>query len=207
MKIHTKAVHAGDRKKPGVRAIPVTTPIHTASSYFYESMEQLDRVFGREETGYCYARYDNPTNAALEELVRALESGHGALACASGMAALHMAIVGGAGRPAQIDRGRRRALRRHRRPADERAGARRHRACGSSISATWTALRAAVAEAKPGCILMETISNPLLRVAPARPHRRNRARGRRGAGRGQHLRHAAAGAAAGTGRALQRAQR
>ena len=60
------------------------------------------------------------------------------------------------------------------------------------------ALRAAVAEHKPGCILMETISNPLLRVGADRPHRRNRARGRRGAGRGQHLRHAAAGAAART---------
>ena len=48
MKIHTKAVHAGDRKKPGAH-VPVTTPIYTASSYFYESMEQLDRVFGRRK--------------------------------------------------------------------------------------------------------------------------------------------------------------
>ena len=46
-----------------------------------------------EEPGYCYARYDNPTNAALEELVASLEGGHGALACASGMAAIHMAIL------------------------------------------------------------------------------------------------------------------
>ncbi len=46
MKIHTKAVHAGDRKKSGGH-IPVTTPIHTATSYFYDSMEQLDRIFGR----------------------------------------------------------------------------------------------------------------------------------------------------------------
>jgi len=43
MKIHTKAVHSGDRKKPGP-CIPVTTPVYTASSYFYESMEQLDRI-------------------------------------------------------------------------------------------------------------------------------------------------------------------
>ncbi len=41
-------------------------------------MEQLDRVFGREEAGLRYARYDNPTAAALEELVTALEGGHGA---------------------------------------------------------------------------------------------------------------------------------
>ena len=46
-----------------------TTPIYTASSYFYESMEQLDRVFGRREQGFAYSRYDNPTSAALEELM------------------------------------------------------------------------------------------------------------------------------------------
>ena len=50
LKIQTKAVHAGDRKKAGPH-IPVTTPIYTATSYFYESMEQLDRIFGREEAG------------------------------------------------------------------------------------------------------------------------------------------------------------
>jgi len=87
MNLHTKAVHAGDRKKPGP-AVPVTTPIYTASTYLYDEMEQLDRVFGREVPGYSYSRYDNPTNAALEELVTALENGHGSLACASGMAAI-----------------------------------------------------------------------------------------------------------------------
>ena len=65
MKAHTKAVHAGDRKKTG-RHIPVTTPIYTAASFFYENIEQLDRVFGREEPGFSYARYDNPTNTALD---------------------------------------------------------------------------------------------------------------------------------------------
>ena len=68
MKIQTKAVHAGDRKKAGAH-VPVTTPIYTATSYFYDSMEQLDRVFAARKPGYCYARYDNPTNAALEELM------------------------------------------------------------------------------------------------------------------------------------------
>ena len=56
--IQTKAVHAGDRRKPSP-AIPVTTPIYTASSYYYESSAQLDRIFAREEEGYAYARYDN----------------------------------------------------------------------------------------------------------------------------------------------------
>ena len=162
MKIQTKAVHAGDRKKPGP-AVPDTTPIYTATSYFYESMEQLDRVFGREEPGYCYARYDNPTNAALEELVTALESGHGALACASGMAALHIAMLA-----ALTDR----------RKSILAANA----LYGATVSLLMNvleplgvavrfvdicdleAVEKAAVERKPGCILMETISNPLLRV-------------------------------------------
>jgi len=162
LKIHTQAVHAGDRKKLP-RNIPVTTPIYTASSYFCESMEQLDRIFGREEPGYCYARYDNPTNGALEELMCSLEAGHGALACASGMAAIQMAVV-----TALNDR----------RKSVVAANA----TYGATVSLLLKVLEpagvnvrfadmcdletlgAVVAEARPGCILMETISNPLLRV-------------------------------------------
>ena len=51
MQIHTKAVHAGDRKKTG-RHIPVTTPIYTASSFYYDDMADLDRVFAREQAGF-----------------------------------------------------------------------------------------------------------------------------------------------------------
>jgi len=163
VKIHTKAVHAGDRKR-APQNIPVTTPIYTASSYSCESMEQLDRVFGQEEPGYCYSRYDNPTNGALEELVCSLEGGHGALACASGMAAIQMAVV-----TALNDR----------RKSVVAANA----TYGATVSLLMKVLepsgvavrfadmcdldtlRAVVAEARPGCILMETISNPLLRVA------------------------------------------
>ena len=73
--------------------VPVTTPIYTASSFIYPDIEQLDKVFGREETGPSYARYSNPTNDALEELMASLESGAGALACSSGMAALQVALA------------------------------------------------------------------------------------------------------------------
>ena len=45
MKLHTQAVHAGDRKKLG-DYIPVTTPIYSASSFFYEQVAELDLVFG-----------------------------------------------------------------------------------------------------------------------------------------------------------------
>jgi cystathionine gamma-synthase/methionine-gamma-lyase len=162
LKIETQAVHAGDRKKPGP-AIPVTTPIHTASSYFYDSMEQLDRTFGRTEPGYSYARYDNPSNAALEELMTVLENGHGALACASGMAAVEMAVA-----TALADR-RKSVV-----AADALYGATINlllkvlEPAGVAVrfvdACDPDALRAAVNEAQPGCILVETISNPLLRV-------------------------------------------
>ena len=162
MKIETQAVHAGDRKKPGP-AVPVTTPVHLASSYFYDSMEQLDRVFARTEPGYSYARYDNPTNAALEELMIAMESGHGALACASGMAAVQMAMT-----TALADR-RKSVV-----AADALYGAtisllmKVLEPAGVAVRfadvCDLDALSAVVAEARPGCILVETISNPLLRV-------------------------------------------
>ena len=92
MKIESKAVHAGDRKKPG-ESIPSTTPIYTATTFFYDDTEQLDKVFGEEMEGQSYSRYGNPTNAALEELVTSLENGAGSLACSSGMTALHVAVM------------------------------------------------------------------------------------------------------------------
>lgn len=164
LRIHTRAVHAGDRKKAGPH-IPVTTPIHAASSFFYESMEQLDRVFGQQEKGFSYSRYENPSTAALEELLTVLEGGQGALACASGMAAIQMAVVA--------------AL------ADRRKSVVAANALyGATVSlllnvleptgvsvrfvdvCNLDALRTGVVEARPGCIVIETVSNPLLRVAP-----------------------------------------
>ena len=163
MKIDTKAVHAGDRKRSGEQ-VGVTTPIHTATSFFYESMEQLDRVFGRDDDGFSYSRYGNPTNSALEELVTSLESGHGSLACASGMSALQIALTA-----ALLDR-RRAVL----------ASSGLYGATVSLLMKVFEpfgvdvrfvdvcdlpAVEKAIAEQKPGCILLETISNPLLRVA------------------------------------------
>jgi len=162
MNLHTKAVHAGDRKRPA-SAVPVTTPVFTAASYRYEMAAELDRVLGREETGPSYARYGNPTNSALEELVAALEGGHGALACASGMAALQIAIAAALeGRPKVVF------------AAEAVYGAtvilleRVFKPLGVAVE--WVdmydldTLARAVGERRPGCLVMETISNPLLRV-------------------------------------------
>jgi cystathionine beta-lyase/cystathionine gamma-synthase len=164
VKIHTTAVHAGDRKKPGP-AVPTTTPISTATAFTYDKMEELDRIFGREIPGYSYSRYDSPTSAALEELTTALESGYGSLACASGMSALHIALLA-----ALTDR-RKSIL-----AADALYGAtvsllmKVLEPMGVAVRfvdvCDLAAVEKAAAEHKPGCILMETISNPLLRVGP-----------------------------------------
>jgi cystathionine gamma-synthase/methionine-gamma-lyase len=164
VKIHSQAVHAGDRKRTG-KHIPITTPIYTAASFFYESAAQLDRIFAQEEQGYCYARYDNPTNAALEELIATLENGAGALACASGMAALQVAATA-----ACTDR-RKSIL-----AAEALYGATVRllmnvlEPLGVDIRFVDTcdcgAFERAMAEHQPGCVLVETISNPLLRVTP-----------------------------------------
>ncbi len=163
MNIHTKAVHAGDRKRQPGTPIPVTTPIHTAASFFYDSMESIDKVFAQEMPGYAYSRYDNPTNAALEELVSSLESAHGTLATASGMSALQIAITA-----ALIDR------RKHVLAANALYGAtvKLLQQVFEPFGTTNTfvdicdldAVAKAIEAEKPGVILMESISNPLLRI-------------------------------------------
>jgi cystathionine beta-lyase/cystathionine gamma-synthase len=164
MKLNTRAVHAGDRKHTG-SWVPVTTPIHTATTYFYDDVADLERVFANEIAGPNYSRHGNPTNEALEELVASLESGAGALACSSGMAALNLAIMA-----ALLDR-RRVIL-----AASALYGATISMLTKvlepSGIETVFVdfndeaATAAAIAEHKPGALLMETISNPLLRVAP-----------------------------------------
>lgn len=163
MQIHTKAVHHGDRKKPG-KAIPVTTPIYTASSFIYDDMHNLDRVFGHEMEGQSYARYGNPTTDALEELLTSLESGAGALACSSGMMAIHMAIAA-----ALTDR--KRSIIAAQAIYGATVALLMNMLAPTGIEIRFVdfnnleALQAAVDEEKPGCLVMETISNPLLRVA------------------------------------------
>jgi cystathionine gamma-synthase/methionine-gamma-lyase len=164
MKLDTRAVHAGDRKRTG-SWVPVTAPIHLATSYFYDDIADLDRVFEGEMAGPSYSRHGNPTNEALEELVASLESGDGALACSSGMAALNIALMA-----ALLDR-RRVVL-----AASALYGATMHMLTAvlepSGIETVFvdfcdaSAVAAAIATHRPGALLMETISNPLLRVAP-----------------------------------------
>jgi cystathionine beta-lyase/cystathionine gamma-synthase len=90
--IATELVHAGERR-PVPHGLPVSTPVYTTATFTYDSMEEVDKVFGGETQGYVYTRYGNPTVAALEEAVRKIEGGAGACAYSTGMAALHAALL------------------------------------------------------------------------------------------------------------------
>ncbi len=93
----TLALHAGAAPDPGTGARAV--PIHLTTSFVFESSEHAASLFNQERSGHVYSRISNPTNAVLEERVAALEGGSGAIATASGQAALHLAIstLAGAG--------------------------------------------------------------------------------------------------------------
>ena len=96
----TLALHAGAAPDPatGARAVP----IHLSTSFVFESSEHAASLFNLECSGHVYSRISNPTNAVLEERVAALEGGVGAIATASGQAALHLAIATLAGAGSHI---------------------------------------------------------------------------------------------------------
>jgi cystathionine gamma-synthase/methionine-gamma-lyase len=90
--ITTRLVHAGERQ-PLPSGQPVSTPIYATSTFTYVSMQEIDQVFGGEQQGYVYTRHGNPTLAALEQAMLAVEEGATACVYASGMAALHAALI------------------------------------------------------------------------------------------------------------------
>ncbi len=91
MSIFTTAVHSGHLAlKPGTPSAP---PIVTASGWSHEKMEDLDAALADERAGYMYSRDAAPTQEAFEAAMTALENGRGSAAFASGMAALHAALL------------------------------------------------------------------------------------------------------------------
>ncbi|MBP6764025.1 MAG: O-acetylhomoserine aminocarboxypropyltransferase [Rubrivivax sp.] len=96
----TLALHAGAAPDPatGARAVPIVL----STSFVFDSSEHAASLFNLERSGHVYSRISNPTNAVLEERMAALEGGCGALALASGQAALHLAIATLAGAGSHI---------------------------------------------------------------------------------------------------------
>ncbi len=89
--LDTLSLHAGQQPDSefGARA----QPIYFTTSYVFPDTDHAASLFNMERAGHVYTRISNPTNAALEERIAALEGGVGAIATASGQAALHLAIV------------------------------------------------------------------------------------------------------------------
>src|SRR5882672_5603806 len=87
----TLAVHAGQSPDPatGSRAVP----IYQTASYVFPDTDTAAALFNMETPGHVYSRLSNPTVAVLEERIASLEGGVGAIAAASGQAALHLALV------------------------------------------------------------------------------------------------------------------
>jgi len=161
--IFTRAVHAGERgAKPDFK--PVATPIYNTVGFLYESLEDLDGVLGNEREGYVYTRYGNPTNAALEEALANLEESEAALTFGSGMAAVHASLLA-AGVKAQT------ALI----SAYDIYGAtyalcaRLFPELGVRVQfvdvTNLEELKKTLSTARPVALILETISNPLMKVA------------------------------------------
>ena len=90
MKAETLAVHAGYSPDPTTKAVAV--PIYQTTSYAFDNTQHGADLFDLKVQGNIYTRIMNPTTAVLEERVAQLEGGIGALALASGMAAITYAI-------------------------------------------------------------------------------------------------------------------
>ena len=89
--LDTLALHAGGKpdQATGARA----TPIYQTAAYCFPDSDYAAALFNMERPGHVYSRLSNPTTAVLEERIAAMEGGVGAIATASGQAALQLAIM------------------------------------------------------------------------------------------------------------------
>ena len=170
-RFETRAVHAGERR-PGNRdggekssCYPISTPIHLSTTFSHESVETTDRVLGGEEDGFSYGRYGNPSLTAFEEALASLEGDGGrAFAFASGMAATHAALLA-----AELTSG-----------STVLAAEQLYGSTATLLVQVFGAagvetrfvdvcdletVEKKVTELRPRALVVETISNPLLRVA------------------------------------------
>lgn len=90
-KTETLALHAGYTPDPNTGSCAV--PVYRTSAYVFRDTEHAANLFGLKELGNIYTRLMNPTTDVLEQRVAALEGGAGALAVASGTAAIFYSIV------------------------------------------------------------------------------------------------------------------
>src|SRR5918998_9941 len=170
-RFETRAVHSGERRWGGRDGpknsdfFPISTPIYASTTFSHPDIETTERILGGEQEGYSYARYDNPTVVAYEEALASLEGGGArAFALASGMAAMHAALTA-----AELGPG-----------ATVLAAEQLYGSTATLLVQIFGsigvqtrfvdaydlgAVEKKVAEYGPRAVVIETISNPLLRVA------------------------------------------
>lgn len=91
MRFNTALLHgnfSGDAKTGAT-----TTPIYQSTAFSHKTAEELENIFKGTEAGFLYSRINNPTIEAFERRIAFLEGGVGAVACASGMAAVTLSIL------------------------------------------------------------------------------------------------------------------
>lgn len=90
---HTKAVHAGESPHRGGALI---TPIYQTATFTFKTVDEAKRAIEisleKEDPGYAYTRFSNPTHTVLEKKIASLEGGEAALTTATGMAAIATTI-------------------------------------------------------------------------------------------------------------------
>ena len=87
----TLSLHAG--QQPDTQFGARAQPVYFTTSYVFKDTDHAASLFNMERAGHVYTRISNPTNAVFEERISALEGGVGAIATASGQAAMHLAIA------------------------------------------------------------------------------------------------------------------
>ena len=157
MKQASRAVHAG--RELGARS-PLAPDLSLAAVHVYNDLDDYDAVVRGDRPGYFYGRNSNSNRAILEKAVAELEGAEDGVATASGMAALHMAILALAPKPVTIVATRElyggtlALLRQDLEPA----GYETHFVDLTDLDAVQRVIPGA------GLVLAETITNPLCRV-------------------------------------------
>lgn len=157
----TIAVHAADYDSIAP-AIPTVPPIHFATAFTFEDVNDLDAVFDNPGAGYAYARFGNPTVRSLEAMMAALEGSEASIAYPSGMAAVN-GVFGQFAKP-----GTSVVISRDVYGATLSLIRQQFAEIGVDVQVVdvtdLDAVRSVVETAKPTLVMAETISNPLMKV-------------------------------------------
>src|SRR5919202_3500395 len=168
----TRAVHGGrdagpvqdpGEPRPEGLGTPVAPGIQVSSGYYFPRLQDLNRAFDDPQEGYVYARHGGPTTDQFAQAVAALEGTGGAVSFASGMAAIHAALLAaelGPGDTIVAGRDLYGATQPLLTTVFATQGVRVQLVDTTNLDAT----RAAIREIRPKVVYVETISNPLLRI-------------------------------------------